>query len=178
MYSSVALFLKSSQCYLAKFYTSILNLWYDLYSIQLHKILNMKKIIVAFSFILGAVGFAQAQTTDSATPPSSSNQKGMKDQSMKSNSNMKQMLENANLTQDQKKKVMDFKKSSKTKEDAINNNKSLSDTDRQTQLKDLRKQTKKNILSILTPEQKKQMMQEKSGDEKTPPPPPPPPANN
>ena len=131
----------------------------------------MKKIIVAFSFLFGAAVYAQAQTTDSATPPPSSNQKGMKDQSMKSNSGMRQMLENANLTQDQKKKVMDFKKASKEKENAINNNKSLSDADRQAQLKDLRKQTKKNILSILTPEQKKQMMKEKNGNEKTPPPP-------
>mgnify|MGYP003543390432 FL=1 len=124
----------------------------------------MKKFILAFSILFGISGLVQAQTTDSANALKSQNA------SMKSNTGMRQMLEKANLTPDQKKKVMDFKKASKEKEEAINNNKSLSETERQSQLKDLRKQTKKNIQTILTPEQKKQMMQEKESDQKTPPP--------
>lgn len=139
-------------------------MWYDLYSNFPHKILNMKKFILAFSIVLGLTGLAQAQTNDSANTSKSQTE------SMKSNNGMRQMLEKANLTPDQKKKVMDFKKASKEKEDAINNNKSLSDTERQSQMKELRKQTKKNILSILTPEQKKQMMEEKENDQKAPPP--------
>lgn len=139
-------------------------MWYDLYSNFPHKILNMKKFILALSIVLGLTGLAQAQTNDSANTSKSQTE------SMKSNNGMRQMLEKANLTPDQKKKVMDFKKASKEKEDAINNNKSLSDTERQSQMKELRKQTKKNILSILTPEQKKQMMEEKENDQKAPPP--------
>ncbi|MBS1730075.1 MAG: hypothetical protein JSS67_04775 [Bacteroidetes bacterium] len=122
----------------------------------------MKKMIIAISFLMGTVGFVQAQTTDTAS--SSANQNMMKESTTKSKAGLREMLEKANLTPDQKRKVMEYKKASKEKEDAINNNKSLSDTDRQAQLKELRKQTKKNILSVLTPEQKKQMMEEKQSN--------------
>jgi len=119
-------------------------------------------MIIAISFLMGTVGFVQAQTTDTAS--SSANQNMMKESTTKSKAGLREMLEKANLTPDQKRKVMEYKKASKEKEDAINNNKSLSDTDRQAQLKELRKQTKKNILSVLTPEQKKQMMEEKQSN--------------
>lgn len=117
----------------------------------------MKKIILAFALFFGVIGFTQAQTTDTAASVTSNN--SFKEGNAKQG--MFKKLQEANLTQDQKKKIVDIKKSSKEKENAINNNTGLSAEQKDAQLRDLRKQTKKNIISILTPEQKKKLMEER-----------------
>lgn len=119
----------------------------------------MKKIILAVVLCFGMIGFTQAQSTDTANTATSN--QGFKEG--KAKEGMFKKLQNVNLTPDQKKKLVEYKKSAKEKEDAINNNKNLTPEQRNAQLMELRKQTKKNIISILTPEQKQKLMEERKG---------------
>ena len=70
-----------------------------------------------------------------------------------------QMFDELNLTQDQKDKMKKMHEDNKAKMDDIKNNASLSDDQKQEQMKTLREDQHKNMESILTDDQKAKMKQ-------------------
>jgi Spy/CpxP family protein refolding chaperone len=65
-----------------------------------------------------------------------------------------------NLTDDQKSKIAAIRADAKDQMKAINKDTTLSDTDRQTKLKELRKSTRAQVWAVLTPDQQKQWANE------------------
>jgi Spy/CpxP family protein refolding chaperone len=61
-----------------------------------------------------------------------------------------------NLTDDQKTQIATIRADAKDQMKAINKDKTLSDTDRETQLKTLKKSTRAKVWAVLTPEQRTQ----------------------
>ena len=61
-----------------------------------------------------------------------------------------------NLTDDQKSKIASIRSDTKDQYKAINKDTTLSDTDKQAKLKELRKTTRAQVWTVLTPEQQKQ----------------------
>jgi len=106
----------------------------------------MKKIMLAAMLMLGicSVSVAQAPTQDSTKHK----------RSMHHKRNLHKQL---NLTQEQKDKLHAYNKDMKAKRDAVKNNQSLSETDKKTQLKALRENSRKHFASVLTDEQKQKM---------------------
>jgi Spy/CpxP family protein refolding chaperone len=66
-------------------------------------------------------------------------------------------LKKLNLTQTQKDQMRAFKQDGKTQKDAINNDASLTQDQKNQKLKDLKASQKAKMSGILTPEQKSQM---------------------
>jgi len=102
----------------------------------------MKKIIIAALFMLGISTMSFAQTSQDSTHH---------------RNHKKGMYKALNLTKDQKDKLHQYNKDTKTKADAIKNDQSLSADQKKTQLKSLREENKKNISGVLTDEQKQKM---------------------
>jgi len=61
-----------------------------------------------------------------------------------------------NLTDDQKSQIAAIRSDAKDQMKAINKDKTLSDTDKETQLKTLKKSTRAKVWAVLTPEQRTQ----------------------
>lgn len=72
---------------------------------------------------------------------------------------MAQLLQQLNLTPDQKKQIVSIEENTKKQATTIRQNASLSAADKKTQEKELGKTTRKQIVAVLTPEQKKQLKQ-------------------
>lgn len=70
-----------------------------------------------------------------------------------------QMWDDMNLTQDQKDKMKKLREDNMTKMDGIKNNSSLTDDQKQEQMKTMREDQRKSMESILTDEQKAKMKQ-------------------
>ena len=82
----------------------------------------------------------------------------------------KEMMDNMNLTQDQKDKMKKMREDNMTKMEEIRNNSSLTDDQKGEKMKALREEQRKNMDGILTDEQKakmKQMRQEKHKEMKS-----------
>ncbi|MFT3979954.1 MAG: hypothetical protein QM687_05750 [Ferruginibacter sp.] len=69
----------------------------------------------------------------------------------------KEMLKGVNLTDAQKEQLKKDRQSAKSQMDAIRNDASLSDAQKQEKIKALKEQQKQNMQALLTPEQKKQI---------------------
>jgi Spy/CpxP family protein refolding chaperone len=63
-----------------------------------------------------------------------------------------------NLTDDQKTKIASIRSDTKDQMKAINKDTTLSDTDKQNKIKELRKTTRAQVWAVMTPEQQKQWM--------------------
>lgn len=75
-------------------------------------------------------------------------------------------FERLNLTQDQKTKIQSLRQSERGQIEAIRNNASLTDEQKQQQIRDLRKNEHQQTLALLTPDQQaqlKQMAQDRGG---------------
>ena len=72
---------------------------------------------------------------------------------------MAQLLQQLNLTPDQKKQIVSIEATTKKQAMTIRQNASLSAADKKTQEKELGKETRKQIVGVLTPDQKKQLKQ-------------------
>ena len=70
-----------------------------------------------------------------------------------------QMWDDLNLTQDQKDKMKKLREDNMSKMDAIKNNSSLTDDQKQEQMKTMREDQRKSMEAILTDEQKAKMKQ-------------------
>ena len=68
------------------------------------------------------------------------------------------MLKELDLSREQKIKLKELRQSMKEKKEAIENDDKLSGPEKETKLKELRKEQAKNTMSILTPEQKVKML--------------------
>ena len=115
----------------------------------------MKKII-AFTFILASIGLtsvAQVERKQSDVKKSYG-MKGHKGQG-------KKMMGNLNLTEEQKATLKAEREASKAQLDAIRNDASLSETQKQEKAKAIREAQKGKMQSLLTPAQKEQMEQNK-----------------
>ena len=66
-----------------------------------------------------------------------------------------------NLTKQQMSQLKEARRNIKQQKDAINNDQSLSDEQKENKLKDLRKEQKKKLNSILTPEQMEKLREER-----------------
>jgi protein CpxP len=115
----------------------------------------MKKII-AFTMILAAVGLtsmAQVERKQDDT---------RKSQQMKGHRGQgKKMMQDLNLTEDQKAKLKAEREASKSQLDAIRNDASLSETQKKEKAKAIHDAQKAKMQSILTPAQKEQMEKNK-----------------
>jgi lipase chaperone LimK len=109
----------------------------------------MKKLSIALLLcLLAACSFAQVQssaptpgTTDSSAAPVAK-------------TSLRQQLQALDLTRDQKMQMREILQNAKANKETINANDSLSQDQKQTQLKKLRKQTFTSFNAILTDEQK------------------------
>jgi Spy/CpxP family protein refolding chaperone len=63
-----------------------------------------------------------------------------------------------NLTDDQKSKIASIRSDTKDQMKAINKDTTLSDTDKQNKIKELRKTTRAQVWAVMTPDQQKQWM--------------------
>jgi len=75
----------------------------------------------------------------------------------------KQILQDLNLTKEQKVKIKDIRQDAKTKKEAIENDSTLTETQKAQKLQELKKETSAEVDNILTDEQKakkKQMRQQ------------------
>ena len=70
-------------------------------------------------------------------------------------------MKGLNLTKQQMSQLKEARRNMKQQKDAINNDQSLSDEQRENKLKDLRKEQKEKLNSILTPEQMEMLREER-----------------
>lgn len=122
----------------------------------------MKKLLTSISILTLFAINANAQVQREVKPRThASHTKGEKHK----------MMKDLNLSKEQKGKMKEFKQSMKQKKDAIKNNASLSEEQKKQQMKQLHKEQKQNLQTILTPEQKAKLKKErmemkKSGGDK------------
>lgn len=115
----------------------------------------MKKLLVlATIFLAFSTTGIHAQTTAPETtakqPDNADNKKSLKN-------NRQELLNQLDLTEDQKKQLMPLQKEERAKREKINNDTSLSAEEKQTQLKSLRKESLSKMSKILTPDQLKKL---------------------
>jgi hypothetical protein len=116
---------------------------------SIRKIAMKKLSIVLLLSLLSAGSFAQVQqdaplsvtTTDSSATPVAK-------------TSLRQQIQALHLTRDQKMQMRQVLQNSKANKETINANDSLSQDQKQTQLKELRKQTFTSFNAILTDEQR------------------------
>ncbi|MEO8412460.1 MAG: hypothetical protein ABI472_02325 [Ginsengibacter sp.] len=80
--------------------------------------------------------------------------------------NKKEISKELNLTREQRRQLKDFRQSAKQKKEEIDNDTSLTDTQKQDKLRHLRMEQKEKLNTILTPEQKEKL-KEKIKDRET-----------
>jgi hypothetical protein len=114
----------------------------------------MKKILIALliSFVT-VTSFAQIQRS----APLSGNNNNQSDSSAMNTPSLKQQMQALNLTKEQKIQIREIHQNAKTTRETIMANDSLSQDQKKLQLKQLHKQTVKNIDDILNDEQREKM---------------------
>lgn len=93
------------------------------------------------------------------TPEQQQKAKKMWQQGAPQREKFQQALKSLNLTPDQQTQIAAIRKQSAQEAQAIKQDTSLSDTARQAKLQDLRKNTREQIMCVLTPEQKAKLKQ-------------------
>ena len=112
----------------------------------------MKKILIAATmFMAFALTGAHAQTTAPAT--TTEQQPASTDSKTTLKYNRQEIIDQLNLTADQKKQLVPLEKEEKAKRDKINNDTSLTPEEKKAQLKSLKKEGISKMSKILTPEQ-------------------------
>ena len=120
---------------------------------------TVKQVSMAACLVL-VLGLATVVVTSSprtqagAAPASSGPQSGKMD------SETPETDTALNLTDDQKSKIAQIRSDAKDQIKAINTDKTLSDTDKETKLKALKKSTRAQVWAVLTPDQQKQWFAE------------------
>ena len=122
----------------------------------------MKKMIVVT--VLSLITFAsfaqiQRQKKEVAKPDSSA---GAAVQTKDEGPGRKEMMKELDLTKEQRSKIKGFRQDAKAKKDAIENDTSLKPEEKQTKLKELRKELEQNTLSVLSREQKMKLLKMRS----------------
>jgi Spy/CpxP family protein refolding chaperone len=116
----------------------------------------MKKIIVALAlcgvFIIGA----QAQVKREADPLQMTQSKQKKGK----------LIKDLDLTKEQRSQIKEFHKAINQQKESIANDNTLSDEQKKSKLKELRKDERKKINSILTLEQKEKLKEQKKNAKK------------
>jgi periplasmic protein CpxP/Spy len=109
---------------------------------------------------LATVVNARQDASNPATPPPSATPSGsgamQSGKPGKMNPDSPEEDAALNLTDDQKTKIASIRADTKDQLKAINKDTTLSDTDRQTKVKELRKSTRAQVWAVLTPDQQKQ----------------------
>ena len=125
----------------------------------------MKKVILLFIICISNL-FAVAQTQRKKNNPQSSTADSATGVINKTNRQYKkQMVKDLNLTKIQKSKLKEIRHTGKQKKEAIENDATLTAAQRETKLKDLKRELAKNTMELLNDEQKakmKQMRKEKN----------------
>ena len=123
----------------------------------------MKKtaVVLALSFISV---FSIAQVERVVKPKSDSTNKPVVGMNEKNSSpNRKQMLRELNLTKEQRAKLKEMRQANEAKKDAINNNESLSQEQKDAQLRELKRASVQSTMTILNDEQKVKMKAMRTG---------------
>ncbi len=119
----------------------------------------MKKISLLFILITcAATTFAQDSTAQKTKTPGANKS---------SAATQKDKFRQLDLSSDQQQKLTTINREEKSKREAIENNKDLSDDQKKEQLKTLKKETKNQKSSVLTPDQKAKLKIQKNQN-KTP----------
>ncbi|MGA8036090.1 MAG: hypothetical protein WA823_14975 [Candidatus Acidiferrales bacterium] len=133
--------------------------------------MNTNKILsigFGLTMILGCSAFAgahqdsspQSTPPPSAAPSSSGGSAGQTGKPGRMNPDAPEEDTALNLTDDQKSKITAIRADTKDQIKALNKDTTLSDTDRQMKLKELRKSTRAQVWAVLTPDQQKQWANE------------------
>ncbi len=118
------------------------------------KLTNIGMAAVVCGLILAGTGATHAQGKRGALRGGALKQTGVKHEGA-----MAKMLAQLNLTPDQKKQIGVIVQGAKKQSMSIKQNASLSAADKKTQEKALGKETRKQIVAVLTPAQKQQLKQ-------------------
>ena len=118
------------------------------------KLTNIGMVAAICGLILAGTGVTHAQGKRAALRGGATKQAGAKKEGA-----MAKMLAQLNLTPDQKKQIVAISQGAKKQGMSIKQNASLSAADKKTQEKALGKETRKQIVAVLTPAQKQQLKQ-------------------
>ena len=120
----------------------------------------MKKLLAVVFILYFFVSNAIAQVKREVNP-SQNSQSNMVQKNKK-----KAMMKELNLTKEQRGQMKEFKRSMKQKKADITNDKTLSQEQKQAKLKELHKEKKEKMNSILTPEQREKMKEQEQLSQK------------
>jgi DNA-directed RNA polymerase subunit H (RpoH/RPB5) len=115
----------------------------------------MKKLSILVSIFFLLSGKINAQIQRQVNP----SQAVVSDTLQKNNK--REVLNELNLTKDQKDKIKELQRTMKQKRDDINNDQTLTDDQKKGKLKDLRIEQKENLGTILTPDQLEKLTEER-----------------
>ena len=117
--------------------------------------MKMKKLsAIAILFTFFAMN-ANAQVKRETTPSQNS-----ATNSIQKNKN-REMMKELNLSKEQRDQMKELHQSMKQKKEDINNDKTLSESQKKAKMKELRREQKEKMNTILTPEQKEKMKEGK-----------------
>ena len=120
----------------------------------------MKKLLtvvfILYFFISNAIAQVKREVNPSQNSQSNMVQKNKK----------KAMMKELNLTKEQRGQMKEFKQSMKQKKADITNDKTLTQEQKQAKLKELHKEKKEKMNSILTPEQREKMKEQEQHSQK------------
>ena len=117
----------------------------------------MKKIIAFFALLfIVAISFAQVQRKKNVVNKADS-ANGIATDKKISKADKRDLMRELNLSKDQKSKLKEARQTAKAKKAAIENDDKLSEADKQTKLKLLKREQAKNTMGILNDEQKEKM---------------------
>ncbi|MDX1931296.1 MAG: hypothetical protein SFU56_01700 [Capsulimonadales bacterium] len=116
------------------------------------KTIHVKALAAALISLI-AVGTAQAQDQDANRKPGRAGQR---------QNGMARLMKQLDLTTEQKEKIKKIQDATKAKVQPIRDNKSLTEEQKKDQLKAISKDSMKQILEVLTPEQKAKLQELRS----------------
>ena len=120
----------------------------------------MKNLFVLAFFIAFLVSDGTAQVKREVSPSQS-----IQADTMRKNKK-KEMMQTLNLTKEQRGQMKEFHQSMKQKKEAVAGDQSLTESQKKEKLKELHKEQKEKMNSILTPEQREKMMEQKKKEKK------------
>jgi hypothetical protein len=122
---------------------------------MLLKIMSMKKtaVFLAFSFI-SVLSTAQVQRTITPKPIDSTAGANGSVAEKNNRGDRKQMLQELNLTKEQRGKMKEIRQANMAKKDEINNNDSLTQEQKDAKLRELKRSQVQSTMNILNDEQK------------------------
>ena len=120
----------------------------------------MKKLLAVVFILYFFVSNAIAQVKREVNP-SQNSQSNMVQKNKK-----KAMMKELNLTKEQRAQMKEFKQSMKQRKADITNDKTLTQEQKQAKLKELHKEKKEKMNSILTPEQREKMKEQEQLSQK------------